>query len=582
MISLMKKQTGFSIWAKFIKEHWGVYSVGVLTVLLTDLCQVLSALSLGWILDFFTKGKELPSLFQGMSEERTFSSLFWTLVASYVFLTLGRIGWRLTMARKTHVAAAMLKRKIWDRARFFRSIDLQEKWSKGVLMNATNSDVNSARFIFGFTLVAVIDVIFLGIFTLWAMFSINVHLTLWSLATLLFLPVVVRKLTEKEMQRYEKAQDALSSFNDLSSQVISTIRLQRLTQTGAFWEKKLSESAESYRQDRLKAVNTSLMFIPAMGAGSLLSFVILFALGIPFVMNGVMSIGDFVAMQGLIFLLQQPLMELGYIISDGRKGQTSLNRLNRIYTERIEDSLVADGEAVEEQEEILCLDNVSFSYSEDSALVNNLSLTLKKGERLGILGPIGTGKTTLVNLMSGLIRNHEGEILLCGKKYDEYSHSHLRSYISIVGQRPFLFADSIKKNLSMDLELTDEQCWHFLELAGLKEDVQKFDHQLETSLGEWGINLSGGQKQRLTLARALARSPKLLFLDDCLSAVDTVTEDKILKNLDRELKGVTLVWVAHRSSTLKYCDRLLELEEKSSSDQYPEVSSTEADLEIQI
>lgn len=556
----MKTQTGFNIWAKFLKQHWVVYTVGFFTVLLTDLCQVLSTIVLGWILDFFTKGKELPAFFQGYDELHTFSLLFWVLVGSYFFLTLGRIGWRLTMARKTHVAAAMLKGKIWERARFFRSIDLQEKWSKGVLMNATNSDVNSARFIFGFTLVAVVDVIFLGIFTLWAMFTINVSLTLWSLATLIFLPIVVRQLTEKEMQRYEKAQDALSDFNDLSSQVISTIRLQRLTQTGAFWEKKLSESAESYRQDRLKAVNTSLMFIPAMGTGSLLSFVILFFLGIPYVLNGVMSIGDFVAMQGLIFLLQQPLMELGYIISDGRKGLTSLNRLNRIYSEEIEETLVKDGAAVFEQDLILELDSVSFSYLDDMKLVNNVSLKIKKGERLGILGPIGTGKTTLVNLMSGLLRKHEGEIKLCGKVYDHYSHAHLRSFMGIVGQRSFLFADTIKKNIAMDLELSDEECWHYLDLAGLKEDVLTFDDQLETSLGEWGINLSGGQKQRLTLARALARRPRLLFLDDCLSAVDTVTEDRILNNLDRELKGVTLVWVAHRCSTLKYCDSLLELD----------------------
>lgn len=577
----MKEQTGFSIWLNFIKEHWGVYSIGVFTVLLTDLCQVLSTLTLGWILDFFTDTKELPTFFQGMDRASTFSTLFWTLVASYVFLTLGRIGWRLTMARKTHVASAMLKRKIWDRARFFRSSDLQEKWSKGVLMNATNSDVNSARFIFGFTLVAVIDVLFLGLFTLWAMFAINVQLTLWSLTTLLFLPFAVRKLTEKEMDRFEKAQDSLSSFNDLSSQVISTIRLQRLTQTGGFWEKKLSDSAQNYRQDRLKAVKTSLMFIPTMGIGSLLSFVILFALGIPFVMSSEMSIGDFVAMQGLIFLLQQPLMELGYIISDGRKGHTSLNRLNRIYTEQIEESLVCEGEKVCEQEEILRLTDVSFSYDKKTQLVEKLSLSLKRGERLGILGAIGTGKTTMVNLMSGLLRDHEGEILLCGKNYDAYSHSHLRSFISIVGQRPFLFADSIKKNLSMDLELSDEQCWHYLELAGLKEDVKKFDHQLETSLGEWGINLSGGQKQRLTLARALARSPKLLFLDDCLSAVDTVTEDKILKNLDLELKGVTIVWVAHRSSTLKYCDRLIKLEQKTMQDESP-ILVTEAGFEAQV
>jgi ATP-binding cassette subfamily B multidrug efflux pump len=111
----------------------------------------------------------------------------------------------------------------------------------------------------------------------------------------------------------------------------------------------------------------------------------------------------------------------------------------------------------------------------------------------------------------------------------------------------------------MNSDLSDEEIWKFIDLAGLKEDVESFPNKLDTQLGEWGINLSGGQKQRLTLARALARKPKLLFLDDCLSAVDTITEERILKNLDQHLKDVTLVWVAHRKSTLKYCNQTFEL-----------------------
>jgi ATP-binding cassette subfamily B multidrug efflux pump len=111
----------------------------------------------------------------------------------------------------------------------------------------------------------------------------------------------------------------------------------------------------------------------------------------------------------------------------------------------------------------------------------------------------------------------------------------------------------------MDRDLSDEEVWRFLDLAGLKEDVESFPNKLDTQLGEWGINLSGGQKQRLSLARALARQPRLLFLDDCLSAVDTITEERILKNLDQHLKDVTLVWVAHRKSTLKYCNHTFEL-----------------------
>lgn len=562
---LVKNQTALSIWTGFLKKHWPIYSIGTASVLLTDACQVLGTLTLGWVLDLFTGDQLVPVLFQSESQRTSFWLLFGVLALSRVFLTLGRMGWRIFLGRRTHVASAMLRRWIWERARFFKSEDLQQKWTKGLLMNASNSDVNAARFIFGFTLVALVDVLFLGVFTLWAMFSISVSLTFLSLAGLIFIPFVVKRLTDREMKKYQQAQDSLSEFNDLSSQVLSTIRLQRMTQTGPFWEKKLLESAETYRQERLSAVTTSLLFIPTMGTGSILSYLVLFGIGISYVLNGAMSIGDFVAMQGLIFLLQNPLMELGYIISDGKKGQTSLKRLNEIYTERIDPGLVRPGVEVGPVEDVLSLKEVSFSYQEQNhsgAVIDGMNLELRTGDRLGILGPIGSGKSTLIQIMAGLIRNHQGQVLFHGRSFDDYTHSELRSYIGIVGQRPFLFAASVRDNLGMDRKLTDEQCWFYLELAALKDDIELLEHGLETQLGEWGLNLSGGQKQRLTLARALARRPSLLFLDDCLSAVDTVTEEKILKSLDRELRGTTLVWVAHRSSTLKYCERLIDFGNK--------------------
>lgn len=557
---MIKAQTPLKLWWNFIYRAWPMYTLGVGTVLLTDVMQVLGTLTLGWTLDYFT-GDPLPKFFDRFEGDHAFWALFWLLFATRVLLALGRVGWRLTLARKTHVAASELRRWIWECVRHFSKEKLSTKWTKGVLMNASNSDVNSARFLFGFTLVAVIDVAFLGFFTIWAMLSIHLELTLWAIGVLAFLPFIVKRLSDQEMDRYREAQEALSSFNDLSSQVVSTIRLQRLTQTGRFWEKRLLQNAEDYRQIRLKAVFTSLLFIPAMGMGSILSYVVLFALGISYVLGGQMTIGDFVAMQGLIFLLQGPLMELGYIISDGKKGQTSLQRLNEVYLEEHEPLLSVGHADVEskhrEHELVLEAKNLSFGFQRP--LFEDLSFTLKPGGRLGILGPIGSGKTTLIEILSGLRLPNRGEVRLYGRPITEFTHQSLRSEICLVGQRPFLFADSIRRNLTLDLERSDEECWHYLEMAGLKNDIMALEDKLDTPLGEWGINLSGGQKQRLTLARGLMRKPRILILDDCLSAVDTVTEEYILGQLNQHLKGVSVIWVAHRTSTLKYCDQILEL-----------------------
>jgi ATP-binding cassette subfamily B multidrug efflux pump len=548
------------IWRSFLKDRWVVYTIGAVSVLATNLMQILAPKNIGWIVDFFAK-KPVPDFLTGKNDEQTFLYLFLVLLVSRILINIFRFMWRVTLGRQTHHACGMLRRDVWEHVRFFKKEDLERKFTKGVLMNASASDTNTARFVFGFTLVAVADVVFLGIFTFVTMAFIHIQMALMSFVILLFVPFFVRKLSNREVEQYRLIQDTLSHFNDLSSQAVSTIKLQRLTQTGPFWERRLMGVAETHRSQRLKGIGISLLYIPVMGAASIVSYVVLFAIGISFVFSGKMSVGEFISMQGLIFLLHDPLMSLGFIISEWKKAFTALERLAEIYHHEKDQFLLSLGSPIDEKnsETVLEAKNLSFTFNESSTLFRDLNFKLKKGDRLGITGPIGAGKSTLVTILTGLERHNGGKVEFFGKPFSSYSHQDLRKYIGHVHQKPFLFADSIKVNIVMDKEMTDAEIWNYLDLAGLKEDIEAFPDKLDTQLGEWGINLSGGQKQRLTLARALACKPKLLFLDDCLSAVDTITEERILKNLDKHLKDVTLVWVAHRQSTLKYCDQTFEL-----------------------
>ncbi len=551
----------YFIWKSFLKDRWMIYSLGAFSVLLTNLMQILAPKNIGWIVDFFAK-KPIPDFLTGKNDQETFLILFLILAVSRILINIFRFMWRITLGRQTHYAAADLRRDVWEHVRFFKREDLERKFTKGVLMSASASDSLSARFIFGFTLVAVFDVAFLGLFTFITMAGIHLPMALLSFVVLLFVPIFVRKLSKKEVEQYRQIQDTLSHFNDLSSQAVSTIKLQRLTQTGPFWERRLMGVAETHRAQRLKGIGLSLLYIPVMGAAAIISYVVLFVMGIYFTFNGHMSVGEFISMQGLIFLLHDPLMSLGFIISEWKKGFTALERLAEIYQHEKEQFLLNEGTPVDEKHSELVLEvqDLSYSFKESAPLFKGLTFKLKKGERLGITGAIGSGKTTLLNVLTGLDREQvSGSVRLYGRPYADYRHHELRNFIGYVHQKPFLFADSIKVNVAMDRNLSDDEVWKYLDLAGLKEDVDGFPNKLETQLGEWGINLSGGQKQRLSLARALARDPKILFLDDCLSAVDTITEERILKNLDRHLKEVTLVWVAHRKSTLKYCNQTFEL-----------------------
>lgn len=555
------------IWKTYIKDRWVIYSYGVFSVLITNFMQVLAPKNIGWIIDFMTK-RPIPKLLTGRTDQKTFLILFIVLVSSRIIINVFRFMWRITLGRQTHYACGMLKRDVWEHVRYFKKTDLDRKFTKGLLMSAVASDTNSARFVFGFTLIAITDVFFLGLLTIVTMSLIHFPMAILSFVVLLFLPIIVRRLSQKEVEQYKVTQDVLSHFNDLSSQAVATIKLQRLTQTGLFWEKRLNTIAENHRGQKLKGVHLNLLYIPIMGVASIISYIVLFSMGIYFTFNGKMSVGEFVSMQGLIFLLHDPLMSLGFIVSEWKKGFAALERLTEIYLHEKDNHLVIAGEMVNDENStqvVLDVQNLSYSFDHSSPIFSNLSFRLKKGDRLGITGAIGAGKSTLLSVLSGLDRNiNTGNILFYGKDFSKYSHDSLRSFIGHVGQKPFLFADSVKVNVAMDKDISDDEIWSYLELAGLKEDIENFPNQLNTQLGEWGINLSGGQKQRLTLARALARRPKVLFLDDCLSAVDTITEEKILKNLDEHLKDVTLVWVAHRKSTLKYCNSTFEL--KNSSD----------------
>lgn len=547
-----------------------IYSLGALSVLLTNVMQILAPKNIGWIVDFFAH-KPIPTILTGNNDNETFLYLFIVLVVSRILINVFRFMWRITLGRQTHHAAALLRRDVWEHVRFFKKQDLERKFTKGVLMSATASDSLSARFVFGFTLVAIFDVLFLGLFTFITMAFIHLEMALLSFVVLLFIPFFVRKLSKLEVEQYRVIQDILSHFNDLSSQAVSTIKLQRLTQTGPFWEKRLMGVADNHRVNRLKGVGLSLMYIPVMGAASIISYIVLFVMGIYFTFNNKMTAGEFISMQGLIFLLHDPLMSLGFIISEWKKGFTALERLAEIYQHEKDGFLLSQGvlgpgeidnyQEILSHESVLSVENLSYNFSdnESAPLFKNLSFSLKKGERLGITGPIGSGKSTLISILTGLERNISGDVSLYGKPFITFSHQQLRHHIGHVHQKPFLFADSIRVNIAMDKQMSDDDVWKYLEIAGLKDDVLSFPNKLNTQLGEWGINLSGGQKQRLTLARALAREPKILFLDDCLSAVDTITEERILKNLNKHLKETTLIWVAHRQSTLKYCDKTFEL-----------------------
>lgn len=537
------------LWRRHLRRRWPTYFIGVLALTATNITEVFMPKLIQWILDALSTSVQRIEIYIG-----------W-LVALLTMQFVARVIWRQTLAQQTHRVSSKLKSIVWDRARYFPRRRLETDLSPGELMNIATGDVGTARYIFGFTIVGTVDFIALLLFTLIAMLTIDWQLTLCALIVMPLLPILLDRIARRESQQHHLAQESLSHLTDLAAQSVSTIRLQRLSRSENFWQRKLNYAAEDYRTKRFRVVKTSLAFIPITGLAPLISYGILIALGVQKVFSGQMTFGAFVAMQSYIFLIESPLLELGTIVSEWQRSFASLDRVTRTLGQAETPQLRQGGLAqVPAADLVYELRHIRFSYNpEGRPILQNFDLRIQKGERLGISGPIGSGKSTLLGILAGLENNFTGEVRFHDTPIQNFSHLALREKIAFVPQKSFLFADTIRANLLLHREFSDAALWNFLELAGLRADIEQFPQGLDTKLGEWGVNLSGGQKQRLTLARALLGKPEVLLLDDCLSAVDTLTEEKILQNLNRYLQGSTLIWVAHRDSTLRDCDRILHL-----------------------
>ena len=296
---------------------------------------------------------------------------------------------------------------------------------------------------------------------------------------------------------------------------------------------------------------------------TIIAYGILFTYGVMEVQAGRVSIGAFVALQSYVLLLQSPLFELGSVISEWQTGFASFHRLTEIYN--LERPTDATPEAVIHRHyqsgTAVRLQDLSFAFDPKQEVLSRINLMVPQGEKLGLIGPIGAGKSTLVNIIGGLLEHPRGLVQIHGLDRQQGQRDWIVKQITMVPQRPFLFAGSIRHNLAPMGTADENSMIEALQIVDLWDDVQKFVGGLDCWIGEWGINLSGGQKQRLALARALLKPAPILILDDCLSAVDSITEAKILAQLKIRLEGQTVIWTAHRLSTLQICDRILRLED---------------------
>jgi ATP-binding cassette subfamily B multidrug efflux pump len=434
----------------------------------------------------------------------------------------------------------------------------------GDLMARATNDLGAIRQIVGPMILYSFQAIFALIIVLPILLNVNVRLTLLMLIPLPFVSLTVKYLGEQVHRRFEKIQEYFSGITARAQENLSGVRVIRAYAQEEAEIEKFQLLNREYAAQNLRLVKFAAAIRPLMFFFIGLGFVIIVAVGVPMAVRGEITSGNFTA---FILYLQRMiwyLVALGYVVNLYQRGMASLKRFNAIL-ETV--PTIKDDAGTKQQPSIkgkIEFKNLTFAYN-GKPVLENIDLTIEQGKTVALVGKTGSGKSTLVTLVPRLLDAPEGTVLIDGISIRHYKIEQLRQSIGFVPQETFLFSDSIAENIAFGVEsreskvesrngngqMTVEKA---AEIAGLADDIEEFEYKYEQRVGERGITLSGGQKQRTAIARAVMRDPRILILDDSLSAVDTYTEEKILHGLRDVRNDRTTLIVSHRISTIRDAD----------------------------
>jgi ATP-binding cassette, subfamily B, multidrug efflux pump len=435
----------------------------------------------------------------------------------------------------------------------------------GDLMSRATNDTQAVRMAVGPGVMYLVNTLFTTVFALAVMFSYSVRLTLFSLIPLALLPPVFLFFGRAIHRRFERIQEHFGVLSTMVQENLSGVRIVRAYGREAAQESEFEELSRGYLERNMSLAHISAVFSPLLtlltGLGSL---VVLWVGGME-VMAGRMSAGDFIAFLFYLGLLSWPMMALGWVVNLFQRGAASLQRIVTIL-----DTVPAVREPAEPIDPgpmrgAVEFRDVSFRYPGTERLVlGHMSFRVEAGSTVALVGPTGSGKSTVLALIARRYDPGQGTVLIDDVPLDRIPLDRLRAGVAVVPQDAFVFSDTIAGNLALGLppdHAADGRLERVARIARLHDTITQFPRGYETRLGERGINLSGGQRQRATLARALARDPAILMLDDALSAVDTHTETEILQELRSELRDRTAIIVSHRVSAVMMADLILVLDD---------------------
>lgn len=550
----------------FLKYKWRIIP-GIIFVIISNIFQVIPAQVVGHAFNLITENIAIYQLFDGFNRQeiiyRIFSSnlLFFGALILLVYLLRGLF---LFFMRQTIILMSRhieydMKNEIYAHYQKL-SLGFYRRNNTGDLMNRATEDVNRVRMYVGPAIMYATNTLFLFFIAIFFMFSVNVKLAFFALLPLPFLVGIVYYVNTLINTKSERIQAQLSRLSNFVQERFSGIRVIKSYVREAQTQQVFANESIAYKNRSMNLVKVQALFYPTMLLLVGLSTILTVYIGGKQVIDGTITPGNIAEFIIYINLLTFPVTMLGWVTTLVQRAAASQKRINEFL--QLQPEIVSTNTQTPIIAGNITFKNVSFTYPDTGIkAIKNVSFEIKKGQFVAIIGRTGSGKSTLANLIMRMYDIESGKIEIDGTELRKLNLINYRNQIGFVPQEVFLFSDTITNNIAFGLsEVKPQQVQQAAKDAAVYQNIVEFELKFETMLGERGITLSGGQKQRVSIARALIKSPKILILDDCLSAVDTKTEEEILGNLGKIMKDKTSIIIAHRISTIKNADKILVLD----------------------
>ncbi len=537
---------------KFLKKYAWIYIPGIVFLALNSRVKTLVPKALGEAIDLL----KVPDTPAGLVYHQ---ALLIFLLAFLIFAT--QFVWRMCVIGNARRLECFLREEYFIKLQSL-PMSFFSKHGSGDLMAYAINDVGAVRMTFGPVLAMGINGIITGALSIFSMAGeIDSRLTLFALLPVPVAVVAIVVLGKMVQSRFKRVQELFARISGFVNESIMGVRVVKAFARESQWEKEFNGLSEKMQQANVRLADISALINPIVAVSFGLSYAVSLIYGGQLVMEGQLELGELVAFQGYLLLVQTPVMQLGRIINMIQRGLASYQRLREIYDEKglPEEETRPYPRAIKGS---IRVSHLTYTYpGRREAALQDVSFELPEGCCLGIAGATGCGKTTLLNLLLKFYPAPDGTISIDGTDINQIPAFALRGACGYVSQDGFLFSSSIEENIRFYMPgIGLEEVRQAARTADIDEEIMRFPEQYRTQVGERGTHLSGGQKQRISLARALVRKPRILLLDDTLSAVDNVTEKNIIGNLKTSCGENTSIIVSHRLSAIAHADIILYME----------------------